>query len=143
MRHLQQGRHLTVRPCPQDVAYILWSGDNSAHNVYEVTRHQAIAANRAVTELIQRTFPHALVLPAVGNHDSHPVNSFPPPTIRGRYSNRWLFDALYRMWRPLLDGKLGHGHGHHHSFDDTFNPYGYYYVRVGCSGRGSDRVPSL
>ncbi|KAF0313454.1 Sphingomyelin phosphodiesterase [Amphibalanus amphitrite] len=122
-----------VRATHPDVAYILWSGDNSAHNVHEVTRRQTVAANQAVTDLLRRVFPRALVLPAVGNHDSHPVNSFPPPTLGGRFSNSWLFSALRRMWRPLLDGRLGGGRRIEHSFEQTFHPYGYYYVRV-CRG---------
>ncbi|XP_037079276.1 sphingomyelin phosphodiesterase-like [Pollicipes pollicipes] len=118
-----------------DVAYILWTGDNAAHDVHATSRRRTIEANRAVTRAIRHVFPRALVVPALGNHDTHPVNSFPPPHLAGRFSNAWLFSALYDMWRPLLDNTdLYHGVEHYHSFSETFDPLGYYYIRAAEAG---------
>jgi len=120
-----------------DIAYVLWTGDNAPHSVHETSRSQTLASNRAVTEAIQDTFPDTLVIPALGNHDTHPVNSFPPPHVPSRFSNAWLLSELDHMWRPLLRGSLKAGYDtvhHENSFSETFNPLGYYHIRAPDSG---------
>lgn len=42
------------------------------------------------------------VYPAVGNHESTPVNSFPPPFVHGNRSSSWLYDAMAEEWSPWL-----------------------------------------
>lgn len=43
-----------------------------------------------------------MVYPAVGNHESTPVNSFPPPYIHGNRSSSWLYDQMAEEWAPWL-----------------------------------------
>ena len=42
------------------------------------------------------------VYPAVGNHESTPVNGFPPPFIKGNQSSHWLYEAMAKAWEPWL-----------------------------------------
>lgn len=46
--------------------------------------------------------PNVTVYPAVGNHESTPVNSFPPPFIHGNRSSGWLYGAMADEWAPWL-----------------------------------------
>lgn len=42
------------------------------------------------------------VYPAVGNHESTPVNSFPPPFVHGNRSSAWLYDKMAEEWAQWL-----------------------------------------
>lgn len=46
--------------------------------------------------------PNVTVYPAVGNHESTPVNSFPPPFVHGNRSSAWLYDTMAQEWAPWL-----------------------------------------
>lgn len=46
--------------------------------------------------------PTVKVYPAVGNHESTPVNSFPPPFIHGNRSSSWLYNTMAEEWSPWL-----------------------------------------
>lgn len=46
--------------------------------------------------------PSVKVYPAVGNHESTPVNSFPPPFIHGNRSSDWLYNTMAEEWSPWL-----------------------------------------
>ncbi|XP_015280491.1 PREDICTED: sphingomyelin phosphodiesterase [Gekko japonicus] len=85
---------------PYDVAY--WTGDIPAHNVWEQSRADQLHALTTVTALIQKYLGPLPVYPAVGNHESVPVNSFPPPHLPGNHSSAWLYDAMAQAWRQWL-----------------------------------------
>ena len=44
------------------------------------------------------------VYPAVGNHESAPVNSFPPSSIYNQPGANitWLYETLYRTWKNWI-----------------------------------------
>lgn len=46
--------------------------------------------------------PTVVVYPAIGNHESTPVNSFPPPFVHGNRSVAWLYDTMAEEWSPWL-----------------------------------------
>lgn len=46
--------------------------------------------------------PNVTVYPAVGNHESTPVNSFPPPFVHGNRSCAWLYNTMAEEWAPWL-----------------------------------------
>ncbi|XP_061106332.1 sphingomyelin phosphodiesterase [Conger conger] len=86
---------------PWDRVY--WTGDIPAHNVWAQTRAQQLQELVTVTRLIQKYLgPSVTVYPAVGNHESTPVNSFPPPFVHGNRSSSWLYDTMAEEWRPWL-----------------------------------------
>lgn len=99
----------TVESMLQNVAeagpwdWVYWTGDIPAHNVWAQTRSQQLLELVTVTRLIQKYLgPNVMVYPAVGNHESTPVNSFPPPFIHGNRSSAWLYDAMAQDWAPWL-----------------------------------------
>ena len=64
-----------------DIDYILWTGDLPPHDVWNQTREENLKVlHETVTQLIEM-FPGIPIFPALGNHESAPVNSFPPPFV--------------------------------------------------------------
>lgn len=83
--------------------WVYWTGDIPAHNVWAQTRSQQTLELVTVTRLIHKYLgPSVTVYPAVGNHESTPVNSFPPPFVHGNRSSRWLYDTMADEWAPWL-----------------------------------------
>ncbi|XP_077361773.1 sphingomyelin phosphodiesterase [Festucalex cinctus] len=90
-----------ARAGPWDWVY--WTGDIPAHNVWSQTRKQQLSALTVVTTLIQKHLgPNVTVYPAIGNHESTPVNSFPPPFVHGNRSSAWLYDTMADEWSKWL-----------------------------------------
>ncbi|XP_062983832.1 sphingomyelin phosphodiesterase [Elgaria multicarinata webbii] len=85
---------------PYDMAY--WTGDIPAHNVWQQSRGDQLQALGTVTGLIQKHLGPLPVYPAVGNHESVPVNSFPPPYVHGNQSSTWLYSAMAEAWHQWL-----------------------------------------
>lgn len=81
---------------------VYWTGDIPAHNVWHQSRQDQLRALTTVTALVKKFLGPVPVYPAVGNHESTPVNSFPPPFIEGNQSSRWLYDAMAEAWEPWL-----------------------------------------
>lgn len=54
-------------------------------------------------------FPGIPIFPALGNHESAPVNSFPPPYVKQVDSSiAWLYDELDVQWRKWLPASVSH-----------------------------------
>ncbi|KAJ1075747.1 hypothetical protein K5549_020056, partial [Capra hircus] len=85
---------------PFDMVY--WTGDIPAHNVWQQSRQDQLRALTTVTALVKKFLGPVLVYPAVGNHESTPVNGFPPPFIKGNQSSHWLYEAMAEAWEPWL-----------------------------------------
>lgn len=81
---------------------IYWTGDIPAHNIWYQTRADQVLALTTITNLIKKYLGHIPVYPAVGNHESTPVNSFPPPYIHGNQSSSWLYEAMADVWEDWL-----------------------------------------
>ncbi|XP_063162141.1 sphingomyelin phosphodiesterase [Candoia aspera] len=92
-------RHLASTG-PYDAAY--WTGDIPAHNIWQQTRQDQLHALTTITSLIQKHLGPLPVYPAVGNHESVPVNAFPPPYVLGNQSSAWLYDAMADAWQQWL-----------------------------------------
>ena len=83
--------------------WVYWTGDIPAHNVWAQTRAQQLNELTTISRLIRKHLgPNVTVYPAVGNHESTPVNSFPPPFIHGNRSSTWLYDTMAEEWAPWL-----------------------------------------
>lgn len=86
----------------QQFDYILWTGDLPAHNIWNQTRADQEQILYNLTALLDKYFPGKPIFPALGNHESSPVNSFPPHNIDGGQSISWLYDALAESWGSWL-----------------------------------------
>ncbi|XP_061557652.1 sphingomyelin phosphodiesterase isoform X1 [Phycodurus eques] len=83
--------------------WVYWTGDIPAHNVWSQTRQQQLSALTVITRLIQKHLgPNVTVYPAIGNHESTPVNSFPPPFVHGNRSSAWLYNTMADEWSKWL-----------------------------------------
>ncbi|XP_029957654.1 sphingomyelin phosphodiesterase [Salarias fasciatus] len=83
--------------------WVYWTGDIPAHNVWSQTRKQQVSELTVISRLIHKHLgPNVTVYPAIGNHESTPVNSFPPPFVHGNRSASWLYDAMADEWAPWL-----------------------------------------
>ncbi|XP_054719255.1 sphingomyelin phosphodiesterase-like [Uloborus diversus] len=84
------------------VDYVIWTGDIPPHDIWNNTRKEAVYLLHAASKLIHKYLGHVPVFPALGNHESSPVNSFPIPTIKGNESISWLYNEVAKAWSPWL-----------------------------------------
>jgi sphingomyelin phosphodiesterase len=82
--------------------WVYMTGDLPAHNVWNQTREDQLYILKVITDFFKTYLPNKIVYPALGNHESAPVDSFPPLTITGPNSNQWLRDALAEYWSNWL-----------------------------------------
>lgn len=83
--------------------WVYWTGDIPAHNVWSQTRKQQLSELTVISTIIHKHLgSNVTVYPAVGNHESTPVNSFPPPFVHGNMSSAWLYDAMAEEWARWL-----------------------------------------
>lgn len=84
-----------------DASYWMWTGDITPHDIWNITRDEVIFQIRLVTDMIKQ---HAKVpvFPVLGNHEAVPVNSFPPPEVKGDLSISWLYDECAKQWSYWL-----------------------------------------
>ncbi|XP_077287371.1 sphingomyelin phosphodiesterase [Arctopsyche grandis] len=86
-----------------DIDYILWTGDLPPHDVWNQTKEENLKILQDTVKQMSDMFPGVPIFPALGNHESAPVNSFPPPYVSSEESNiGWLYNDLDRHWRRWL-----------------------------------------
>ncbi|RWS25560.1 sphingomyelin phosphodiesterase-like protein [Leptotrombidium deliense] len=83
--------------------YVMYTGDISPHRIWNISRSEVMNNARYVTNLFAKYFPNTkFFFPVVGNHESVPVNMFPPPESSNPFSMNWLFDELYNQWQRWI-----------------------------------------
>lgn len=87
---------------------VYWTGGIPAHNrLAAVCVQDQLRALTTVTALVKKFLGPVPVYPAVGNHESTPVNGFPPPFIRatslptGSTKAMAGVGALAAGWKPF------------------------------------------
>ncbi|XP_076061027.1 sphingomyelin phosphodiesterase-like isoform X3 [Oratosquilla oratoria] len=85
-----------------DIDYIIWTGDLPPHDVWNQTRESNLHILEETVQQLVNHFPYTPIFPALGNHESAPVNSFPPPFVGGDYGVGWLYEELNRHWLRWL-----------------------------------------
>ncbi|XP_013134905.1 PREDICTED: sphingomyelin phosphodiesterase [Papilio polytes] len=92
-----------------DIDYILWTGDLPPHDVWNQTKEENLKVLQETVVQMSDMFPGVPIFPALGNHESSPVNSFPPPYISSSESNiAWLYNELDAQWRRWLPAGVSH-----------------------------------
>lgn len=90
-----------------DIDYIIWTGDLPPHDVWNQTKEENLNILKEAVKQMSESFPGIPIFPALGNHESAPVNSFPPPYVKQvDQSISWLYDELDVQWSRWLPGKL-------------------------------------
>lgn len=64
---------------------------------------------RETVKEVADMFPGIPIFPVLGNHETVPVNSFPPPFMDDTPNSiKWLYDALEEAWRRWLPASVAH-----------------------------------
>ena len=85
------------------IDYILLSGDLTPDDVWASTQAGYIDLMETQARLLVDYFPGIVVVPAIGNHESVPIDQFPPRSVdEPEYSISWLYDALAEQWGRWL-----------------------------------------
>lgn len=78
--------------------FVLWTGDDPPHNIWDQSREYNLQVTQDVTDMIKQTVgATAVVLPALGNHEGFPVNQY-----RGPGFDSWLYSGVADMWAQWL-----------------------------------------
>jgi len=77
--------------------FILYTGDDPAHDIWNQDRNTSLNAVRYVQKLLQQYYPDVPVFANIGNHEAIPVNEFGGPTV-----DQWLYGALADIWSPYI-----------------------------------------
>ncbi|KAG0720016.1 Sphingomyelin phosphodiesterase [Chionoecetes opilio] len=85
-----------------DIDYIIWTGDLPPHDIWNQTKESNLNILRATINQLIIYFPETPIFPALGNHESAPVNSFPPPFVLDDYGVGWLYEELAYQWLRWL-----------------------------------------
>ncbi|CAO1430795.1 unnamed protein product, partial [Diamesa tonsa] len=92
-----------------DIDYIIWTGDLPPHDIWNQTREENLSILKDTVVQMTDKFPGIPIFPALGNHESAPVNSFPPPYVKQVDSSiAWLYDELDIEWRKWLPASVSH-----------------------------------
>ncbi|XP_046645796.1 sphingomyelin phosphodiesterase-like [Daphnia pulicaria] len=90
-----------------DVGYIIWTGDLTPHDVWSTAKDENIMIIDRLMTLVAQYFPGVPVYPTLGNHESHPVNTFAPPEITDpEFNTAWLYDEADRQWARWLPAEV-------------------------------------
>nr|XP_034338737.1 sphingomyelin phosphodiesterase [Crassostrea gigas] len=93
-------KHLSSIQDQFDVVY--FTGDIPPHNVWNQSKGDQISALQQFTDLSLKYLPKKPIYCTLGNHESAPVNSFPPPYINDKDSISWLYEAVANSWKNWL-----------------------------------------
>uniref|UniRef100_A0A1X7T6Y9 Sphingomyelin phosphodiesterase n=1 Tax=Amphimedon queenslandica TaxID=400682 RepID=A0A1X7T6Y9_AMPQE len=99
--------------------WIYLTGDLPPHNVWNQTQDDQIYIFNKIINLFYEYFPNKPLFFSVGNHESAPVNSFPPASIT-EYSMSWLYDdaaELLQKWLTSTDAIITFKSGGFYSID--------------------------
>lgn len=92
-----------------DIDFIIWTGDLPPHDVWNQTKEENLKVLKETVKQMSEKFPGIPIFPALGNHESAPVNSFPPPYVQQVDSSiAWLYDELDLQWRRWLPASVSH-----------------------------------
>jgi sphingomyelin phosphodiesterase len=90
--------------------FILFTGDNIAHNVWEDTQEEVVYYTRTIIDSMERSFgKDTPIYPAIGNHEKAPVDEYYGP-------ESVLLNGLAEIFKPYLSDEAY----------ETFKKYGYY-----------------
>lgn len=82
----------------KDIDFILWTGDNTAHDIWHQSRERNLNSSVVITNIIKSYLPNIPVLPIIGNHEPYPVNVY----SFGNDDDKWLVEGLANIWKNWL-----------------------------------------
>lgn len=105
-----------------DIDFIVWTGDNPAHNDWNQSKAENLQNVAVVAELLNMYFEGIPVFPIIGNHDTYPVDQFSRKQADNVHHDNfdWLLKGLSEMFAPWLDANA----------TSTFQQGGYYTQKI-------------
>ncbi|XP_071541344.1 sphingomyelin phosphodiesterase-like [Panulirus ornatus] len=101
---LQHMLHHIVTNHPE-IDYVLCTGDLVPHHIWKITPQDNVAIMKEMTGILKGFFPDIPIYGAIGNHESFPRDSFPPPEVPevwSRFGIQWLYDAISEQWGHMI-----------------------------------------
>jgi len=89
--------------------FILFTGDNIAHNVWEDTQEEVVEATKIQIDIMKKYFKDVPIYPALGNHEKAPVDEFYGP-------ESVLLNGVADIFKEYLTEEA----------EETFRKYGFY-----------------
>ena len=93
---LEQSMYKAIRQIAPDAIFSLFTGDIVDHAIWNTTQNQNIHDINDVYGQMNSA-GLKLVYGTIGNHEAHPANAFPPPSVSGA-SAQWVYDTISSGW---------------------------------------------
>ena len=81
----------------EDLDFVIWTGDNTAHDIWKQSQSYNLNFTVLLTDLMKAKFK-VPVIPALGNHESYPVNVYE----WGKGNSIELNDGVAEAWRDWI-----------------------------------------
>ncbi|CAG2166017.1 unnamed protein product, partial [Oppiella nova] len=82
----------------KDIDLVIWTGDNAPHDSWNSSQQENLDHNKAMADLVKKSFDNKNIFPCIGNHEPHPFNMYVPEEVSiktDKYlSLSWLYDTL-------------------------------------------------
>ena len=80
---------------------IIWTGDNTAHDVWHQNSSTQTVPTKFATEYIKEFLPNVPLFPIFGNHECFPGDQY------DFYENKtaWLIDQVTQIWADVIDAE--------------------------------------
>lgn len=119
---LEESMYAAVQDLVPDRALTIFTGDVVEGAVWAVTDSEV---TNDLNDANSRMSLLGQVYPVVGNHDSCPVNSFPPAAVDTTISTQWAYDTMSSDWESWI-GSTAAG--------EVSSNYGSYSVKDSATG---------
>jgi sphingomyelin phosphodiesterase len=106
-----------------DIKIIYLTGDFVPHNIWTTSPSSNMEILANASKYLQEYFPRAVVIPVIGNHETHPVNMFSPFGVPSEFSTDWLYSAASKAWTQWLPKESIHNFLHAGFYDVEIDPY--------------------
>ena len=94
----------------KDIDYIMFTGDNVAHNIWDVTQEEVVNNTKIIIDIIKKNIGNDIpIYPCLGNHEKAPVDEF-------YGSESILLNGLGDIFKEYLSKDA----------EESFRKYGYY-----------------
>jgi sphingomyelin phosphodiesterase len=97
---LQESMFAAIESLVPNAAFTIFTGDVAAHDVWLVNEPEIELDLNTTYSQMQNL---KLVYPVVGNHDTAPVNAFPPAAIQNPSNTaQWAYDTMATDWATWI-----------------------------------------
>lgn len=97
---LEDSMYEGIKQLVPDAAFTIFTGDVPAHDIWLITKQEVLTDLHSTYDTMKKNLK--TVYPAVGNHETYPVNSFAPARVISNYSADWVYNTLNDEWKPWL-----------------------------------------